>query len=306
MPCGTNGVQNSCRINGYVRPFKACYSRNCHYTTWISLGLWNVIGYIMMFHINEVTTAESVKMCRRLRKLRVPPNPGFTQSPNLVLLTISTSPSYRRRTCIMVVACGSGGSIPSWPESSCRDLFVWEQLFCESSKGAQKRKGLTSRELPGNFHLEVRKNLCGEVRETSGNLQIALHINSKSSSGEVAGELPGRWGKIWEVQGVSRSSGDFPQGHPKIISNGGEDIFKTTDTELDLRSELQNLSYLTRQVVCDLTSSHRPPPPLCQTHWATPSRGALLSRFWPFSANFGQKRPKIGLDLTFRRGFFHC
>ena len=62
---------------------------------------------------------------------------------------------------------------------------------------------------------------------------------------------------------------------------------------------------------CDLTSSHRPPPPLRQAPGATPSRGAdfesILAVFhqnWTKTVENEQKRPKIdpGPKSTLKRG----
>ena len=66
--------------------------------------------------------------------------------------------------------------------------FLWVRRGCQASE----RKGLTSGELRGT---------SGEVRELLGNLWIAVKFHSERSSGEVAGELPGKSRDFSEARG---------------------------------------------------------------------------------------------------------
>ena len=61
---------------------------------------------------------------------------------------------------------------------------------------ALQRKGLTSGEVRG-----TSREVPGKLGKLAGNLWIAVKFHSERSSGEVAGELPGKSGDFPEARG---------------------------------------------------------------------------------------------------------
>ena len=85
--------------------------------------------------------------------------------------------------------------------------MVCAPLICESGEGVRlpRERGRPpgkSRELPGKF-----AEVAGKSRKLSGNLWIAIQFHSGRTSGEVAGKLPGKFGKFQGSPGTFQKLG---------------------------------------------------------------------------------------------------